>query len=175
MAPVSVSVPAPVLMSEPPVAVTGAAAAFGLVVIGLFRILRRTGGADYLDRLALLTLLAVLPQAALWVAFRIAYPNFDMRLLLMLLVPLYMGAIVAAALPAKLPEPDFSSVPWGEILATTAAAGLLILAITLSSHSGGALSSKVSGDGGLISQNASLNCSARSPQRLAAHADGMLT
>ena len=158
-----------------PVAVTGAAAAFGLIVIGLFRILRRTGGADYLDRLALLTLLAVLPQATLWVAFRIAYPNFDTRFLLMLLVPLYLGAIVAAALPAKLPEPDFSSVPWGEILATTAAAGLLILAITLSSHSGGALSSQANSVGGRAGQVVSLKCSARVPQRLAAHARGMLT
>jgi hypothetical protein len=125
-----------------PVAGTGAAAAFGLVVVGLFRILRRTGGADYLNRLALLTLLAVLPQAGLWVAFRIAYPNFDTQFLLMLLVPLYLGVVVAAALPAKIPEPDFSSVPWSEILATSAAAGLLILAITLSSHSMGALSSR---------------------------------
>jgi hypothetical protein len=124
-----------------PVAGTGAAAAFGLLVVGLYRILRRTGGADYLDRLAVLTLLAVLPQAGLWVAFRIAYPNFDTRFLLMLLVPLYLGVVVAAALPAKIPEPDFRSVPWSEILATTAAAGLLILAITLTSHSVGALSS----------------------------------
>jgi hypothetical protein len=125
-----------------PVAGTGAAAAFGLIVVGLFRILRRTGGADYLDRLALLTLLAVLPQAGLGVAFRIAYPNFDTRFLLMLLVPLYLGVVVAAALPARIPEPDFSSVPWSEILATTAAAGLLILAITLTSHSMGTLSSR---------------------------------
>ena len=125
-----------------PVAGTGAAAAFGLIVVGLYRILRRTGGVDYLDRLALLTLLAVLPQAGLWVTFRIAYPDFDTRFLLMLLVPLYLGVVVAAALPAKIPEPDFSSVPWSEILATSAAAGLLILAITLSSHSLGALSSR---------------------------------
>ena len=123
------------------VAGTGAAAAFGLIVVGLYRILRRTGGADYLDRLALLTLLAVLPQAGLWVAFRIGYPSFDTRFLLMLLIPLYLGAIVAAALPARIPEPAFSSVPWAEIIATSAAAGLLILAITLTSHSTGALSS----------------------------------
>ena len=125
-----------------PAAATGAAAAFGLIVVGLFRILRRTGGADYLDRLALLTLLAVLPQAGLWMAFRIAYPNFDTRFLLMLLVPLYLGVGVAAALPARIPEPDFASVPWSEILATTAVAGLLILAITLTSHSMGTLSSR---------------------------------
>jgi len=158
-----------------PVAVTGAAAAFGLIVIGLFRILRRTGGADYLDRLALLTLLAVLPQAALWVAFRIAYANFDTRFLLMLLVPLYLGVIVAAALPARIPEPDFSSVPWAEIIATTAAAGLLILAITLSSHSGGTLSSQTKGTRVRMSQTPALYCSTRIPQRLAAHASGMLT
>ncbi len=149
-----------------PVAVTGAAAAFGLVVIGLFRILRRTGGADYLDRLALLTLLAVLPQAALWVAFRIAYANFDTRFLLLLLVPLYLGAMVAAALPAKLPEPDFSSVPWAEILATTAAAGLLILAITLSSHSVGALSSQANYFGNRVGHVASLEYSACVPDAL---------
>jgi hypothetical protein len=124
---------------------TGGAAAFGLIVLGLCRILRRTGGIDFLDRLALLTLLAVLPQAALWLAFRGAYPFFDTRFLLMLLVPLYLGAIIAAALPAKLPEPDLNSVPWAEILASSAAAGLLILAITLSSHSAGTLSSRAGG------------------------------
>jgi len=157
------------------VAGTGATAAFGLVVVGLYRILRRTGGADYLDRLALLTLLAVLPQAALWVAFRIAYPNFDTRFLLMLLVPLYLGAMVAAALPSRIPEPDFSSVPWTEILATSAAAGLLILAITLSSHSIAALSSQNFGRGGEVRQFAPENVPAHSPERLAAHASRMLT
>lgn len=157
------------------VAGTGAAAAFGLIVVGLFRILRRTGGADYLDRLALLTLLAVLPQAALWLAFRMAYPNFDTRFLLMLLVPLYLGVIVAAALPARIPEPDFSSVPWTEILATSAVAGLLILAITLSSHSIGALNSRTFVQRARVSQVASHYSRERDPARLAAHAVGMLT
>ena len=157
------------------VAGTGAAAAFGLIVVGLYRILRRTGGADYLDRLALLTLLAVLPQAGLWVAFRIGYANFDTRFLLMLLVPLYLGAIIAAALPARIPEPVFSSVPWSEILATTAAAGLLILAIALTSHSMGSLSSRMAPGSFRTGMVCEQNSPSRSPNRLAAHGSGMLT
>lgn len=156
---------------------TGGTAAFGLIVVGLFRILRRTGGVDFLDRLALLTLLAVLPQAALWVAFRVAYPFFGTRFLLMLLVPLYLGAIVAAALPTKLPEPDFSSVPWTEILASSAAAGLLILAIALSSHSTSTLSSRTGGAAraGRMIHNSAQFRPAQIEAHLAAHARGMLT
>jgi hypothetical protein len=114
---------------------TGGALAFVLVVIGLYRILCCTGGLSFLDRLALLSLLAVLPQAALWLTFKFAYPFFDVRFLLLRLVPLYLAAIVAAALPAKFSEPGFNGVPWTEIFASSAAAGLLILAIGISSYS----------------------------------------
>ncbi len=114
-----------------------------LIVLGLYRILHRIGGVGFLDRLALLTLLAVLPQAFLWVAFRLAYPFFGTRFLLLLLVPLYLAAIAAALLPDRIAEPDLKSVPWTEILATWAAAALLIVAIALSSHSMVALSSRL--------------------------------
>jgi hypothetical protein len=120
----------------------GIFSAFGLMVIGLYRILRRIGGSDFLDRLALLTLLAVLPQVGLWLAFRVAYPFFGTRFLLLLLVPLYLAAIFAALLPARFSETSSSSVPWSEILASSAAACLLILAITLSSLSSRTLDSK---------------------------------
>ncbi len=112
----------------------GCFVALVLIVFGLQRILRRIGGVDFIDRLALLTLLAVLPQAALWLAFRFAYPFFGTRFLLLLLVPLYLGAIIAALLPIKLPESVFGSVPWTEILASSATATLLLIAITLSNH-----------------------------------------
>jgi hypothetical protein len=127
--------------------VAGGSAAFALIVFGLFRILQQIGGSDFLDRLALLSLLAVLPQAGLWLAFRAAYPFFGTRFLLMLLVPLYLAAIVAAILPSNLADPVFSGVPWMEILASSAAAGLLILAIALSSHSSLSLSSRLRTDG----------------------------
>src|ERR1700745_3864267 len=39
------------------------ALAFGLIVLGLHRILHLTGGREFLERLALLSLLAVMPQA----------------------------------------------------------------------------------------------------------------
>jgi hypothetical protein len=113
----------------------GGALAFVLMVIGLYRILRCTGGFDFLDRLALLSLLAILPQATLWLTFKFAYPFFDVRFLLLRLVPLYLAALIAAALPAKFSEPGFNGVPWTEIFASSAAAGLLILAIGLSSYS----------------------------------------
>lgn len=112
--------------------------AFGLIVLGLHRILRRTGGVDFFERLALLNLLAVLPQVGLWLAFRLAYPYFHTQFLLMLLVPLYLAAMVAAFLPARLTgvSPSFASVPWSEILATSAVACLLIIAISLSVYRG---------------------------------------
>jgi len=114
--------------------VAGGLVAFVLIVFGLYRILSCVGGLNLLDRLAILSLLAVLPQAGLWLAFRMAYPFFGTRFLLLLLVPLYLGAAVAAALPRRIAQADFTGVPWTEILASSAAAGLLILAITLSSH-----------------------------------------
>jgi len=113
----------------------GCAAVFLLMIFGLCRVLRRTGGLNFIDRLALLSLLAVLPQAALWLVFRMAYPYFGTRFLLLLLVPLYLAAILAAAVPPRIGEGDFSIVPLTEILATSTAAALLIVAITLSSRS----------------------------------------
>jgi len=114
----------------------GMLVAFGLVVLGLHRILKRTGGVDYFERLALLTLLAVLPQAGLWLAFRVGYPYFHTQYLLMLLVPIYLAAIVAAFLPARLTgnASTFAGVPWAEILASSAVACLLIIAISLSAY-----------------------------------------
>jgi hypothetical protein len=113
----------------------GGAIAFGLIVLGLYQALRRTGGLDFFERLALLSLLAVLPQATLWLAFKIEYPFFDVRYLLLRLVPLYAAAIIAATLPTRLSEPVFSNVPWTEILASSAAAGLLLIAIGLTGRS----------------------------------------
>ena len=117
-------------------AVLGALAAFLLIVLGLYRILGCTGGADFFDRLALLSLLAVLPQAAMWLVFRMAYPFFHTSFLLFLLLPVYLGAIVAALLPTSLSGESFSGVPWAEIVASSTAGALLLIAIRLSSHSG---------------------------------------
>jgi hypothetical protein len=122
-------------------AVLGALAAFALVVVGLFRILRCTGGLDFFDRLALLSLIAVLPQAGLWLAFRMAYPFFHTNFLLFLLVPVYLAAIVAALLPTRIPGHSFSNVPWTEILATSTVAFLLLIAISLSSYTGNVFNS----------------------------------
>jgi hypothetical protein len=115
-------------------AFAGGTLAFSLTVFGLYRILKRTGGYDFLERLALLSLFVVLPEAALWLAFRMAYPYFDSRFLLLLLSPLYVAAIVAALLPVKF-SGQGSGVPWTEILASSAVACLLLLAIGLSSRS----------------------------------------
>jgi len=131
---------------------TGGTAAFGLIILGLYRTLRRIGGVDFLDRLALLSLLAVLPQATLWLTFKLAYPFFDVRLLLMRLLPLYLAATIAAVLPSRFSEAGFSGVRWTEILASSAAAGLLIIAISLSAH---ALSAKFSGSHGRALQTLS--------------------
>src|SRR5246127_3234036 len=107
--------------------------ALALIVLGLHRILHLTGGLEFLDRLALLSLLAVMPQATLWLAFRFIYPFFDVRFLLLRIIPLYLAAIVAAAIHSRSSAPVFSGgVPWTEIVASSAAAGLLIAAISLS-------------------------------------------
>jgi hypothetical protein len=108
--------------------------AFALITLGLHRILRLTGGLEFLDRLALLTLLAVLPQATLWLAFKFIYPFFDVRFLLLRIIPLYLAAMVAAAISSRSSTAVFDGVPWTEIVASSAAAGLLILAIGLSSR-----------------------------------------
>lgn len=122
-------------------AILGVLTAFFLVVLGLYRILNCTGGVDFMDRLALLTLLVALPQAGLWVVFRIAYPFFHTSFLLYLLVPVYVAAMVAAALPARFSGDALSNVQWGEIVATSTAAVLLLIAIRLSSASGDILNS----------------------------------
>ena len=109
------------------------ALAFALIILGLHRILRLTGGLEFLDRLALLSLLAMLPQASLWLAFKFVYPFFDVRILLLRMIPLYLAAIFAAAITSRTPAGVFRGVPWTEIAASSAAAGLLILAIGLSS------------------------------------------
>jgi len=112
----------------------------GMVSFGLYRILRRTGGADFVDRLALLSLYAVLPQAALWFAFRMRYPFFGAKFLLILLVPLFLGALIACACPQGLArglaQGIHSPATMGEILTGVAIACLLFAAISLSSRSG---------------------------------------
>jgi len=115
-------------------AIFGAFVGFLLIVLGLYRILGCTGGLDFFDRLALLSLLAVLPQAGLWMAFRVAYPYFHTSFLLFLLLPVYLGSIVAALLPARLPNESLSNVPWTEIVASSAVAFFLVIAISLSSY-----------------------------------------
>jgi len=111
---------------------TGGTAAFGLIVLGLYRTLRRVGGVDFLDRLALLSLLAVLPQATLWLTLKLAYPFFDVRLLLMRLLPLYLAATIAAVLPARFSEADLVAYAGRKFWPVRRQAGLLIIAISLS-------------------------------------------
>lgn len=114
----------------------GGLLAFALMLFGLYVALRHVGGVEFLDRLALLNLLVVLPEVGLWLGFKFAYPFFDVRFLLLLLLPLYAAAVIAAILPPRWYEEVLVvNVPWSEILATSAAAGLLILAIGLSSRS----------------------------------------
>lgn len=124
----------------PPMSILGLFLSMGLMCFGLYRILVRTGGADFVDRLALLNLLVVLPQTALWLAFRLNYPFFGAKFLLLLLVPLYLSALVTSALPTgrarDLTKTMRSPAPIGEILASLAVACLLFTAIGLSSRSG---------------------------------------
>jgi hypothetical protein len=108
------------------------ALAFALIILGLHRVLRLTGGLEFLDRMALLSLIAILPQATLWLAFKFIYPFFDVRLLLLRIIPLYLAAIFAAAISSRSSAAVFRGVPWTEIVASSAAAALLILAIGLS-------------------------------------------
>jgi len=124
-------------------AVLGVLTGFFLVVLGLHRILSCTGGLDFLERLALLSLVAVLPQAGLWVAFRVAYPYFHTSFLLYLLVPVYLGAIGAALLPARLPSDALANVRWTEIVASSAVAFLLLIAISLSNYAGEVFHSQI--------------------------------
>ncbi len=113
----------------------------GLMCFGLRRILSRTGGSDFVDRLALLSLLVVLPEAVLWLAFRMNYPFFGTKFLLMLLAPLYLGALIASAFPIGLArDPAWAKrtpAPVGEILTCFVVTCLLFAAIVLSSGPGG--------------------------------------
>jgi hypothetical protein len=122
-----------------PLTISGLIMAMGLICFGLYRILRRTGGAGFVDRLALLSLLAVLPQAVLWLAFRMHYPFFGTKFLLMLLAPLYLGALIASALPHNLARDLANAMrppaPLVEIATSLVVASLLLAAIGLATLS----------------------------------------
>src|SRR5713226_4250760 len=147
--------------------------ASALIILGLHRILRLTGGLEFLDRLALLSLLAVMPQATLWLAFKFIYPFFDVRFLLLRIIPLYLAAIVAALIYSRSSAPVFSGVPWTEIVASSAAAALLILAIGLSSGIASAANSTP--PAGRVHNRSTHAENSKRPSRLAGHANGMLT
>jgi hypothetical protein len=117
-------------------AIAGGFLSLALIVFGLWRILQLTGGSDYIERLALLSLLAVLPAPFFWLALSTASGFLDTRFLLLLLLPVYFAANIAALLPSRLSGRP-SGVAWNEILASSAVACLLIIAISLSSHLGG--------------------------------------
>jgi hypothetical protein len=116
----------------------GLLAAMCLICFGLYRILGRAGGSDFLDRLALLNLLVLLPQAALWLAFRMHYPFFGTKFLLMLLLPLYLGSLIVSAVPRNLRRdgkaPARTPVPLVEIFASLALACLLFAAIGITTR-----------------------------------------
>lgn len=126
--------------------VGGSAAAFAITLVGMYRMLRITGGQDFYERMALLTLIVVLPEATLWMVLRLSYPFFDTRFLLALLAPLYLAVVLASWLPANLSDPALdhalTRVPWTEILASSVIAFLLILALSLSGYNGELLNSK---------------------------------
>ena len=112
----------------------GVFACMGILCFGLHRVLKRAGGVDFVDRLALLSLLVVLPEALLWLAFRLRYPSFGTKFLLMLLVPLYLGALAISAIPRRVKRGLAVTLP--EILASFLVAGLLFGAIGLASRPG---------------------------------------
>jgi hypothetical protein len=118
----------------------GVLLSMGMICFGLHRVLARTGGADFVDRLALLSLFAVLPEAALWLALRMHYAFFGTGFLQLMLVSLYLSALIASALPLGPPRHSAKTVPSpapiGEILASFAIASLLFAAIGLSSRAG---------------------------------------
>jgi hypothetical protein len=116
----------------------GVAATMGIICFGLHRILRRTGGVDFVYQLALLSLLVVLPEALLWLAFRLNYSYFDAKFLLLLLVPLYLSALLVSAIPHRVRR-EFTAafrkpVPIAEILASVLVACLLFAAIGLTTY-----------------------------------------
>jgi hypothetical protein len=123
-----------------PFSLLGLLLAMSLICLGLFRILGRAGGCDFMDRLALLNLLAVLPQVALWLVFRMRYPFFGTKFLLMLLLPLYVGSLIVSGMPRSLRR-DLKStmrtpVPLVEIFASLLVACLLFAAIGLTTRTG---------------------------------------
>jgi hypothetical protein len=61
-----------------------------------------------------------------------------------------LGAMVAALLPARLPSDAFSNVPWTEIVASSAVAFLLLIAISLSSYAGEVFHSELDGYAGFV-------------------------
>jgi hypothetical protein len=123
-----------------PSAAFGLLAAMGLICFGLYRILDRTGGSDFVDRFALLNLLAILPQAALWLAFRMRYPFFGTRFLLMLLLPIYVSSLVVSVVPRNLGRDlkgtTRAPVPLVEIFASLVLGCLLFAAIGLTTRAG---------------------------------------
>lgn len=123
-----------------PLAVFGLSAAMSVVCFGLYRILGRAGGSNFLDRLALLNLLAILPQAALWLVFRMRYPFFGTKFLLMLLLPIYVGSLVVSAMPRNLGRDLKGTMrtpaPLVEIFASLLLGCLLFAAIGLTTRAG---------------------------------------
>jgi len=121
-----------------PLSIVGLIVAMCLICFGLYRMLARAGGGDFLDRLAMLSLLAVLPQAALWLAFRMRYPFFGTRFLLLLLLPLYLGSLISSSIPTKLARDQKKALrapaPLVEIFASLLVACLLFGAIGLTTR-----------------------------------------
>ncbi|MBS1840408.1 MAG: hypothetical protein JSS69_13265 [Acidobacteria bacterium] len=117
----------------------GVLVSLAIVCFGLLRVLRRAGGVDFVDRLALLSLLVVLPEALLWLTFRLNYPYIGAKFLLMLLIPVYLCALIVSGIPRRLKRGLVSSVrapvTLPEILASFLVAGLLFGAIGLTTRS----------------------------------------
>lgn len=118
----------------------GLVVSLGIVCFGLYRIVQRTGGRDFIDRLALLSLLIVLPEAALWLVFRMRYPFFGTRFLVTLLLPVYVGSLLVSALPQnsvrRTAKEASRPVPLVEIFAGFVVTTLLFAAISLTTRTG---------------------------------------
>lgn len=110
-----------------------------LIFVGLRRVLVRFGGRSFVDRLALLSLLAVLPEVLLWLIFDLRDPSLGSKFLLALLVPAYVGSLMAAALPLGPSEKRAVALREGvsfvEIVASVAVAASLLAAIGLAAKS----------------------------------------
>jgi hypothetical protein len=129
-------------------ALLGAFSSFALMVLGLHRIVQRLSGCDFTERLALLSLMTVFPQAALWMGLRLAYPSFDGRMLVALLVPMFFAAVIACLLPTTLRTEAFAGADWSEILASSALACLLILGIGMNEYNNSRFDSRAKVPGG---------------------------